>query len=289
LTRQRLDAYLVQAGLARSRGHAGELVRAGRVLLDGTAAGRPAAPVTPATRIEVVGDPAADFASRAGDKLETALAEFADRGLDVQGRDCLDVGASTGGFTDVLLRRGARSVVAVDVGHDQLRPELRADPRVTALDGVDVRRLATHPYPPDVTLPAAVVVADLSFISLGTVFAALAALTEGPGDLVTLVKPQFEVGRARLPRTGVVRDPEHRAEVLVHIATVARGLGFGLAGAVRCARTGRTGNTEFVVWWRRDAPAADTGALHALAVQEAGGVEDETAADEGGGRTGVGP
>lgn len=294
--RARLDTRLVQGGWARSRGHAGELVRAGRVLVDGVPAARAASPVTPDARVEVLGDPAADFASRAGDKLDAALIAFAPRGLSVDSRACLDAGASTGGFTDVLLRRGAATVLAVDVGHDQLRPALRADPRVTALDGMDIRRLAA---PADPTAgaggrergtPASLVVADLSFISLRAVFGALADLTERDGDLLTLVKPQFEVGRKLLKRTGVVRDPALRAAVLVDIAAAAAAVGFGLSGAVRCARTGRTGNTEFILWWRRDAPAADPDELRRLGAQGGGGagvdaretIEDATDTQTGG-------
>lgn len=275
--RSRLDSLLVGGGLARSRGQAGELVRAGRVLVDGVPAARAATPVTTDARVEVLGDPAADFASRAGDKLDHALTVFASGGLLVGGRACLDAGASTGGFTDVLLRRGAATVLAVDVGHDQLRPVLRADPRVTALDGTDIRQLAAPSDPAAGTTvrrpgtPASLVVADLSFISLRTVFAALASLTDSDGDLLTLVKPQFEVGRKLLKRTGVVRDPALRTAALVGVAGAAAAAGFGLAGGVRCARTGRTGNIEFVLWWRRDAPAADPDQLRLLGVQEAGG------------------
>lgn len=276
--RSRLDSLLVQGGLARSRAQAGELVRAGRVLVDGVPAARAATPVAPDARVEVLGDPAADFASRAGDKLDSALIAFAPRGLLVGGRACLDAGASTGGFTDVLLRRGAARVLAVDVGHDQLRPALRADPRVTALDGTDIRRLAGTGDPAagatgQPGTPASLVVADLSFISLRTVFGALASLTEPDGDLLTLVKPQFEVGRKLLKRTGVVRDPALRTAALVGVASAAAAVGFGLAGAVRSARTGRTGNTEFILWWRRDAPAADPEQLRLLGVQEAGGLD----------------
>lgn len=310
----RLDTHLVRAGIARSRGHAASLVAAGRVLVDGVPAVRPAAAVRDPAAVAVLGDPAADFASRAGDKLDAALEAFGPGGPRIDEADCLDVGASTGGFTDVLLRRGARSVLAVDVGHDQLRDHLRADPRVTARDGLDVRDLAerlraaraaapgpaatgpttravsTDPGSAATTattgpvsravepgrdetlarLPAAVVVADLSFIPLRAVFPALDALTAADGDLLTLVKPQFEVGRERLPHTGVVRDPADRAAALTAVAAAAAALGWGTAAARPSSRAGRTGNVEFVVWWRRDAAPADPDTWTALAMTDAG-------------------
>jgi len=205
---RRLDAELVRRGLARSRQHADELIGAGRVQVSGQPATKPATQVDPAAPVvvaEVDDDPG--YASRGGHKLAGALDTFTPLGLTVEGRNCLDAGASTGGFTDVLLRRGARHVIAVDVGYGQLVWSLQQDARVTVLDRTNVRELTADllGYRPEV------VVADLSFISLRLVLPALRASAEPQADLVVMVKPQFEVGRERLGTGGVVRDPVLRA------------------------------------------------------------------------------
>jgi len=198
-TRRRLDAELVRRGLARSREHAASLVTAQRVLVGGQAAAKPATQVDagdPITITEVAGQ---DYASRGGHKLAGALAAFGE--LRVAGRRCLDAGASTGGFTDVLLRAGAGHVVAVDVGYGQLAWALRTDERVTVLDRVNVRQLRPEQVAPAPDL----VTADLSFISLGLVLPALVACASPGADFVLLVKPQFEVGKDRVGAGGVVR------------------------------------------------------------------------------------
>ncbi|HMK96004.1 MAG TPA: TlyA family RNA methyltransferase, partial [Acidimicrobiales bacterium] len=191
----------MKRGLAANRGEAAALVEAGRVLVGGAVAEKASRQVGPAEPL-VVSVPGARFASRGGEKLDAALDRFA---VDVNGKEALDAGASTGGFTDCLLQRGAVAVVAVDVGHGQLLPRLRADPRVKVLERANVRRLS----PADLGgRRFAVVVADLSFISLMTVASSLVSLAQPEAELVVLVKPQFEAGRAVVSKgKGVVRDP----------------------------------------------------------------------------------
>lgn len=249
----RVDAALVRDGLARSRRHAAELIAAGRVTVDGRPVQRPALPLGDDQHARVEpGEPGTDvdYASRGAHKLLGALDAFA--GLAVAGRDCLDAGASTGGFTDVLLRRGARRVVAMDVGHGQLVDRLRADPRVDVREGVNVRHLTAG----DVVPAPGLVVADLSFISLTLVLPALAAVAASDADLVLMVKPQFEVGRERLGSGGVVRSVEQRAEAVLAVAECATGLGLEVAGVARSPLPGPSGNVEFFLWLRRSAEDA---------------------------------
>jgi 23S rRNA (cytidine1920-2'-O)/16S rRNA (cytidine1409-2'-O)-methyltransferase len=246
--RNRLDVELVRRGLARSREQAAALVADGRVEVRGLVAGKPAALVDPADPVRVV-DGGPDFVSRGGHKLAGALDAFT--GLSPEGRRCLDAGASTGGFTDVLLRAGATEVVAVDVGYGQLAWSLRTDDRVRVLDRQNVRALT-----PDVIGgPADLTVADLSFISLTLVLPALAACTTT--DLVPMVKPQFEVGKERVGPGGVVRDPGLWAEAVTDVARSAEDLGFGVAGVTRSPLPGPAGNIEFFLWLRRDARPLD--------------------------------
>jgi 23S rRNA (cytidine1920-2'-O)/16S rRNA (cytidine1409-2'-O)-methyltransferase len=243
----RLDSELVRRGLARSRRHAGELISAGRVSVDGVAALRSAVPLTgdQVVTVSIDGDDPG-YASRAGHKLAGALDHWEPAGLTVAGRRCLDAGASTGGFTDVLLRRGATTVVAVDVGHGQLREALRDDPRVDSREGINVRTLA----PDDVRPAPDLVVADLSFISLTLVLPALAAVVVPDGDLVVMVKPQFEVGRERLGSGGVVREPALRSEAVLAVARAGLGLGLRVVGVCASPLPGPSGNVEFFLWLR---------------------------------------
>ena len=236
---ERVDVALVRRGLARSRTHAAKLVAAGRVRSGAVVVTRPSRPVEPSDDLVVATGPddepsgEVDWVSRGGVKLDRALGALATAfppGVVVTGRRCLDAGASTGGFTEVLLRRGAATVVAVDVGHDQLAPSLRADPRVDDREGVSVRELTAA----EVDGPVDLLVADLSFISLRTVLADLVGLVGPDGELVVMVKPQFEVGRARLPRGGVVRDVAGRVDAVLGVAATARELG-GRSGARRPA------------------------------------------------------
>ncbi|UFU04294.1 TlyA family RNA methyltransferase [Ruania suaedae] len=253
--RARLDAELVRRGLARSRQHAAELIADGRVLLDGTRAGKPATQLDPARAVRVLdavgGEP--EYASRGGHKLSGALDALGERGPRVDGRRALDAGASTGGFTDVLLRRGARSVVAVDVGYGQLVWSLRTDERVTVMDRTNVRSLRLQ----DVGEPVDLVVGDLSFISLTLVLPALTGLTSPGGDLLLMVKPQFEVGRERLGAGGVVRDPALHADAVRTVVVAAADLGWGLRSAVASPLPGPSGNVEYFVHLRAGAGAEE--------------------------------
>lgn len=255
--RLRLDAELVRRGLARSRQHAAELVAAGRVAVGGSPATKPASQVELGAAIEVA--PAArepEYVSRGAHKLAGALDAFGD--VVVAGRRCLDAGASTGGFTDVLLRRGASHVVCVDVGYGQLAWSLRQDPRVTVLDRTNVRELT----PDQVAPPPSLVVADLSFISLRLVLPALVACAAPDADWLLMVKPQFEVGRERLGSGGVVRDAALRAQAVVDVARAAAGEGLRVHGVVASPLPGPSGNVEYFLWLRRAGEvswAADAG------------------------------
>ena len=248
--RLRLDAELVRRRLARSREQAAELITAGRVQVRGTTATKAATGVeqdTPIRVVEDTDDPG--WASRGAHKLLGALDTFGD--LSVADRRCLDAGASTGGFTDVLLRRGAAEVVAVDVGYGQLVWALQLDPRVTVHDRTNVRSLT----PEQIGGPVELTVADLSFIPLELVLPALSACTSD--DLLPMVKPQFEVGRERLGKGGVVRDPAARADAVRQVAQAAGRLGWGTAGVARSPLPGPSGNVEFFLWLRRDAGELD--------------------------------
>jgi 23S rRNA (cytidine1920-2'-O)/16S rRNA (cytidine1409-2'-O)-methyltransferase len=252
----RLDAELVRRGLARSREQAAELIAAGRVEVGGTPAAKAATQVGGDAAIAVRAAGAGpQYASRGGHKLVGALAAFP--GLLVAGRRCLDAGASTGGFTDVLLRAGAAHVVAADVGYGQLAWALRTDPRVTVLDRVNVRAL----QPEHVAPPPGVVTADLSFISLTLVLPALAACAEPGADFVLLVKPQFEVGKGNVGKGGVVRDPQLRIAAVTAVAAAAAGLGLGVAGVTASPLPGPSGNVEYFLWLRRGASPLDEAEL----------------------------
>ena len=249
-TRRRLDAELVRRGLARSREHAADLVSRGRVRVAGRPAVKAATAVEPSAAILV--DPDVEtYVSRGAHKLLGALDRF---GVPVAGRRCLDAGASTGGFTDVLLRRGAAAVVAVDVGYGQLDWSLRTDPRVVVLDRTNVRTLTAE----DIDGPVDLTVADLSFISLRLVLPALTSCTRDDGDLLVMVKPQFEVGRDGVGAGGVVRDLTLRASAVRGVADTAAGLGWGTAGVVASPLPGPSGNVEYFLWLRRDAPPLQT-------------------------------
>jgi 23S rRNA (cytidine1920-2'-O)/16S rRNA (cytidine1409-2'-O)-methyltransferase len=254
--RARLDAELVRRGLARSREQAGELIAAGRVSVNGEAAAKAATQVTRDTPIlvgEDDGDPG--YVSRGGHKLAGALAAFSE--LAVAGRTALDAGASTGGFTDVLLRAGAAHVIAADVGYGQLAWSLQTDPRVTVRDRVNVRSLQPADAAGPDGRPPSLVVGDLSFISLSLVLPALVASAADGADFVLMVKPQFEVGKGRVGAGGVVRDPGLRAEAVTAVARTAAGLGLGVRGVTASPLPGPSGNVEYFVWLRRGAPPLD--------------------------------
>ena len=246
--RLRLDAELVRRGLARSREHASQLIAERRVKVAGVVATKPATGVTTDVALVVVEDPGRpDYVSRGGHKLAGALEAFAPLGLSVEGRRCLDAGASTGGFTDVLLRNGARQVLAVDVGYGLLAWSLTQDPRVVVHDRTNIRDLT----PELVGDPVDVLVGDLSFISLELVLDALIGVTDPTGDLVLMVKPQFEVGKGRVGKGGVVRDLALRAEAVGSVAAAAAARGWGARAVTTSPLPGPSGNVEYFLWCRR--------------------------------------
>ncbi|GAA2697391.1 MULTISPECIES: TlyA family RNA methyltransferase [Actinosynnema] len=262
--RARLDAELVRRGMARSREHASQLVAEGKVTVRGSVATKPATAVELDTALVVRDTDDPNWASRGAHKLVGALEAF--DGITVTGRRCLDAGASTGGFTDVLLRAGARQVVAADVGRGLLDWKLQTDERVVVKDRTNVRSLT----PEVIGGPVELVVADLSFISLRLVLPALAACLDEEGDLLPMVKPQFEVGKERLGSGGVVRDPELRAAAVLEVVEAASGLGLRLHGVVASPLPGPSGNVEFFAWLRRGRPldVVDAAALVRAAVAE---------------------
>ncbi len=244
----RLDAELVRRGLARSREQAVGLISEGRVLVDGQVAAKAATAVTADAALIVAplqGGP--DYVSRGAHKLAGALDALPVR---VSGRRCLDAGASTGGFTDVLLRRGAAEVLAVDVGYGLIAWSLRTDERVRVMDRTNVR----HLWIEDIQAPVDLITADLSFISLTLVLPALSGLSAEGGDLLLMVKPQFEVGKDRIGKGGVVRDPLLRADAVESVGSAAAALGWGAAGVTASCLPGPAGNVEYFLWLNRDAP-----------------------------------
>jgi len=266
----------VRRDLAPSRNEARALVEAGSVLVSGAPADKPARLVGAGEPIVVLGPPL-PYVSRGGLKLEAALDRF---GVSVAGCRAIDAGASTGGFTDCLLQRGASKVYAVDVGHGQLDPSLRADSRVSVLERVNVRELdvATLQRVDPAFTPCPVVVADLSFISLRTVAPALCGEVAAPSaDLVVLVKPQFEAGRAVVSRgKGVVRDPGAWKGALEGVASALVSAGTGIMGAMASPVTGASGNVEFLLHARKgvdggSVDAGETASMIAVAVSEAEG------------------
>lgn len=249
--RLRLDAELVRRGLARSREHAADLIAEGRVQVAGAVATKSATGVsTDAAVLVTTDDDDPGYVSRGGHKLAGALHAFAPRGLDVAGRYALDAGASTGGFTDVLLRAGVAGVVAVDVGYGQLAWRIATDQRVHVLDRTNIKELqsARLPFAPDL------VVGDLSFISLAKVLPALVAVATPSADLVVMVKPQFEVGKDRVGKGGVVREPHLRVEAVVAVAAAAAELGLGVRGICASPLPGLAGNVEYFCWFVAGAP-----------------------------------
>lgn len=252
--KRRLDAELVRRKIARSREHAVDLIKAGRVTVNGMAATKPATGVTGDVSIKVAESADdANWASRGAHKLLGALEAFEPRGLSLAGRRVIDAGASTGGFTDVCLRRDAAEVIAVDVGYGQLIWRLRDDARVTVLDRTNVRTLT----PEQTGGPADVMVGDLSFISLRLTLPALVECLADGADLLPMVKPQFEVGKDRLGHGGVVRSPQLRAEVVGDVARFGRTLGLSVRGVAASPLPGPSGNVEYFLWLVKDGGATD--------------------------------
>ncbi len=241
--RARVDAELVRRGLARSRQQAAELIGDGRVSIDGMRAVKPATAVAITAALTVEAGDEKSWVSRGAHKLIGALDAFE---LEVSGRRCLDAGASTGGFTEVLLDRGAAEVVAVDVGYGQLAWPLRSDARVQTIERTNVRDLT----PEAIGGPVDLVVADLSFISLATVLPALTACAQPHADIVPMVKPQFEVGKAQVGARGVVSDPELRSGAVLSVAGRAATLGWHTVGVTASPLPGPSGNVEYFLWLR---------------------------------------
>ncbi len=257
--RRRLDAELVRRKIARSREQAVELIRGGQVLVQGMPAIKPATQVSSGVSIQVLGGAVDDWASRGAHKLLGALEAFEPAGLSVVGKKVLDAGASTGGFTDVLLRRGAREVVAVDVSDDRVRVVDRTSIRYVTADQCGGL--------------CDVMVGDLSFISLTLVLPAIVSCVVDGGDVVPMVKPQFEVGKDRLGSGGVVRSPQLRAEVTTDVAVSAQELGLSLRGVVASPLPGPKGNVEYFLWLVKDGgvaklPRGEVAAMVDRAVRE---------------------
>ncbi len=246
----RLDAALAERGLARSRTAAARMIADGLVSVDGRGVMKASVRVTDGQVVTVAGSDS--YVSRSAHKLDAALTSF---GVDPAGRVCLDVGASTGGFTQVLLERDARQVLALDVGHDQLAPSIRADDRVTVIEGVNARYLtraqlveAAGLAAGSDTLVPSLVVADLSFISLSLVLPALLDTVGPDADFVVLIKPQFEVGRGGI-REGLVRNAALREDAVNHVLWSAWDLGLGTAGVMPSPILGSAGNHEYLAWF----------------------------------------
>ncbi len=249
-TRRRLDRELVRRGMASSGEEARRLISARRVTVGGLVAEKPARMVLDSEPVDVRPPKSEEFASRGGHKLAGALNDFSRKGLHPPaGRICLDAGASTGGFTDVLLRADAAQVLAVDVGYGQLIWRLQQDPRVVVIDRTNVRYLSREELPATPSL----VVGDLSFISLKLVLPALISVCETDGDLVLMVKPQFEVGRNRLGKGGVVTDPAARAAAVQQVAAAAEDHGWGALEVTQSSLPGPAGNLEYFLWLRQGA------------------------------------
>lgn len=240
MTADRLDKILVARGLAPSRSRAGQLISGGSVTIDGVVVKKSSTTVRAEQQVAVTGeDP---WVSRAAHKLLGALETFSD--IDPRGTRCFDAGASTGGFTQVLLHYGADHVVAADVGHDQLAPSLREHPQVTNIEGINLRYAEAG----DLGAPFDLIVADLSFISLQLVIGPLAQQLTERGQMLLMVKPQFEVGRQRLPRTGVVTDPGLRREAVTGVLEAAAEHQLAARAVARSPLAGQDGNAEFFLW-----------------------------------------
>ena len=243
MTRERLDSAMARRGLAPSREAAQRLIMAGRVRVNSRPAGKPDQRVTAEAEIVVLAGPP-EWASRGAHKLIAALDHFA---VPVEGRRALDVGASTGGFTDVLLKRGAAHVIALDVGYGQILERLRVDPRVTVLDRTNIRRVnpGELPYAPEL------VTIDASFISLKLVIPAALALAAPKAEVIALIKPQFEVGKGKVGKGGIVRDDTVRIAAVAGVIEFARGLGLAVDGPLESPIEGAKGNREYLAVMRR--------------------------------------
>jgi 23S rRNA (cytidine1920-2'-O)/16S rRNA (cytidine1409-2'-O)-methyltransferase len=246
MKRERIDKLLVERGLADSRTKARALVMAGAVLANEQRIAKPSdlIPANADIRIKGADDPAARYVGRGGLKLEAALRQFQ---IDVSDFICLDVGASTGGFTDCLLQHGARKVIAIDVGHNQIDWRLRNDKRVEVREGINAR----YVQPQDFDTQFDLIVMDVSFISATKVLPAIAPLLKNEGRLVTLIKPQFEVGRGEVGKGGIVRDPEKHARVIDEVNAAANALGLTVRRVIESPLRGADGNIEFLALYEK--------------------------------------
>ncbi len=254
MARKRLDVELVRRHLARSREQAQEFIEAGQVEVNGLVATKAATQVDENAAVRILVDSSDDYVSRGAHKLIGALDTF---GLSVEDKVVLDAGASTGGFSDVLLRRGAAHIHCVDVGYGQLAWKISTDERTTVLDRTNIRYLK----PEDIGGAVDLIVADLSFISLETVLPALVSVLKQDGDALLMVKPQFEVGKEALGPGGVVTESSQRVDSVNKIANKAFELGLGMAGVVASPLPGPSGNVEYFLWLNRSAPAPNFSAI----------------------------
>ena len=243
---ERVDKLLVERGLAESRTKAQAMVMSGVILVNEQRINKPSDLVAPDAEIRVKGgdDPASRYVGRGGLKLEAALREFQ---INVEGLACLDVGASTGGFTDCLLQHGARKVISIDVGHNQIDWRLRTDSRVEVREGVNARYLKPDDFPARFEL----VVMDVSFISATKIMPAIVPLLSERGQLITLIKPQFEVGRGEVGKGGIVRDPQKHLRVIDEVNRAAQDLGLQPRNVIESPIHGADGNVEFLALYEK--------------------------------------
>ena len=243
MKRERIDKLLVDRGLADSRAKAQALVMAGAILADEQLVLKPSELFDPNANIRIKAEAASRYVSRGGLKLESALSEFQ---IDVSRFVCLDIGASTGGFTDCLLKHGALKVVAIDVGHNQMDWRLRNDPRVELREGVNARYLITQDFAEKFDL----VTIDVAFISATKILPAVVSLLSAQGQVITLIKPQFEVGKGEVGKGGVVKDPARHKRVIAEVNKVAESLALEIAGLIESPIKGAEGNVEFLAWYK---------------------------------------
>jgi 23S rRNA (cytidine1920-2'-O)/16S rRNA (cytidine1409-2'-O)-methyltransferase len=257
MKRERIDTLLVERGLAQSRTRAQALVMAGVVLVEEQLVNKPSEKFDANANVRLKGDddPASRYASRGGIKLEAALREFR---IDVKGLTCLDVGSSTGGFTDCLLRQGTRRVVALDVGHNQIDWRLRSDPRVEVREGVNARYLKTEDFDQKFDL----VTIDVAFISATKILPAVVPLLTERGRIITLIKPQFEVGKGEVGKGGIVKDPAKHQRVISEVNNTAQALGLKVGGLIESPIQGADGNVEFLALYELTTPTTTKSQRH---------------------------
>ncbi len=246
MKRERIDKLLVERGLVESRAKAQAMVMAGVVLVDDQRINKPSELIHPNSQVRIKGgdDPTSRYVGRGGLKLEAALREFA---IDANGLSCVDIGASTGGYTDCPLQHGARKVVALDVGHNQIDWKLRNDARVEVREGVNAR----HLQPQDFESSFDLAVMDVSFISATKILPAIVPLLTDAGRLIILIKPQFEVGRGEVGKGGIVRDPEKHARVIEEVNRFANELGWKVVKVIESPIRGAEGNVEFLALYEK--------------------------------------